>query len=100
MTITQTNENGKVTIKPEGWLDTASSPELNAVVESITQADAIVFDFDLVEYMSSAGLRAVVAAHKKALSLGAAFSVVRVCNEVMSIFQMTGIDKKLTIEGK
>lgn len=97
MTITKTNENGKITLRPEGWLDTASSPELGAAVDAIEAADELVLDFAQVEYMASAGLRQVVAAHKKAKALNAAFSVIHVGAEVMSIFRLTGIDKKMEI---
>ncbi|MBQ0016713.1 MAG: STAS domain-containing protein [Bacteroidales bacterium] len=97
MKITEMNQDGTVTIKPEGWLDTASSPELGERVEAITDANAIVLDFKMVEYMSSSGLRCVLAAHNKAKSLGATFSVVNVCPTVMNIFKMTNIDKKLDI---
>ena len=100
MKITVTDENGKVTIKPEGWLDTASSPELGEAIDKIGEADAIVLDFIGVEYMASAGLRQVVAAHKKAAGIGASFEVIGVGAEVMSIFKITGIDKKLTIKAK
>ncbi len=100
MTITKTNENGTITLKPEGWLDTASSPMLGEAVEAVTEASALVLDFEKVEYMASAGLRQVVAAHRKAKSLNAAFSVVGVGPEVMSIFRMTGIDKKLSVKAK
>lgn len=97
MTIHQTNENGKITLAPEGWLDTASSPELGDLVESLTEATELVLDFDQVEYMASAGLRVVVAASKKAQSMNAGFSVINVTQGVFSIFRMTGIDKKLNI---
>lgn len=100
MTIRQNNENGKITLIPEGWLDTASSPELNDTMDAITEAGEIVLDFSKVEYMASAGLRAVVAAHRKAKSLDASFSVINVCPGVMSIFRMTGIDQKLTVTEK
>lgn len=100
MKISRTFENGVVTLSPEGWLDTASSPELGEMVEAETEAVSLVLDFDLVEYMSSAGLRQVIATHKKAKSLGASFSVINVCPTVMSIFKMTNIDKKLDIRAK
>ena len=100
MKITKTVENGTVTFCPEGWLDTASSPELGEVVDAVTDANSLVLDFDLVEYMSSAGLRQVIATHKKAKALGASFSVINVCPTVMSIFKMTNIDKKLDIKAK
>ncbi|MCQ2458055.1 MAG: STAS domain-containing protein [Clostridia bacterium] len=97
MTIHQSNENGKITLSPEGWLDTVSSPELSNAVDSLTEASGLVLDFSMVEYMASAGLRAVVAAGKKAKSMNAEFSVINVVPGVMSIFRMTGIDKKLNI---
>lgn len=97
MTIQQSNENGKITLIPEGWLDTASSPELGDLVDSLTEATELVLDFSQVEYMASAGLRAVVAASKKARSMNAEFSVINVVPGVFSIFRMTGIDKKLNI---
>lgn len=100
MQITKTVENGNVIIKPEGWLDTMSSPELGTEVETVTEASSIVLDFDLVEYMASAGLRQVLLAHKKAQSLGASFSIINVCPQVMSIFKMTNIDSKLDIKAK
>lgn len=100
MTISKTIENGTVTLSPEGWLDTVSSPELGVMVDAIEDAAAIVLDFEKVEYMSSAGLRQVLATHRKAKSLDAAFSVVNVCPSVMSIFKMTNIDKKMDIMTK
>lgn len=100
MTITTKNENGTYTILPEGWLDTNSSPELGAVVDAVDSADTLVLDFDKVEYMSSAGLRQVVAAGKRAQAIGAAFAVVNVCPDVMSIFKITGLQKKLDIRAR
>ena len=100
MKINATNENGKVVLKLEGWLDTVSSPELGEAVDAIEEANAIVLDFENVEYMASAGLRQVIAAHKKAKAIDAQFSIINVGTEVMSIFRMTNIDRKLDITAK
>ena len=100
MNITTTNENGKVTLALDGWLDTLSAPELGRAVEAVTSASELVLDLDAVDYMSSSGLRQIVASHRKAKELEAAFSVVNVGTEVMSIFRLTGIDKKLNITAK
>ena len=97
MTITQTNEGGTVTLKLDGWLDTVSSPELGAVVERLTEAKELVLDFEKVEYIASSGLRQVVVCHRKAKELGAAFRIIRVNTEIMSIFQLTGLDKKVSV---
>lgn len=97
MTIHQMNENGTVTLQPEGWLDTITSPEPGSVIDAIDAAEILVLDFEKVEYMSSAGLRQVVTANNKAKSLNADFRVINVVPSVMNIFKMTGIDKKLDI---
>lgn len=100
MTITTQKQDDQITLQLDGWLDTLSSPELGAAVDGITAASAIILDFDKVEYIASSGVRQVVACHRKAKELGAAFSVVNVGTETMSIFQLTGIDKKITVVGK
>ena len=100
MTITKITDGEKITLKLDGWLDTASSPELGAAVDEITEASEIVLDFDLVEYIASSGLRQVVACYKKAKEMDIPFSVINVCAEVMDIFKMTGLDKKMGILSK
>ena len=97
MNITQNNDNGKVTIILEGWLDHSSAPELGAVIDGIESAKEIILDFEKVEYISSAGIRQLVATHRKAKELEAEFLVVNVNSEVMSIIAITGLDKKLNI---
>lgn len=97
MTITTENNNGTITFKLDGWLDAVSSPELGAEVDKIEKAEKIIFDFEKVEYIASSGLRQVVAAHLKAKEMKAEFSVINAGTEVMSIFKLTGLDKKLSI---
>lgn len=100
MTIETVKNEKEITLKLDGWLDTVSSPELGAAVDGIEEATAIVLDFDKVEYIASSGLRQVVASHRKAKELGAEFSVINVGTETMSIFELTGLDKKMDIRAK
>ncbi len=100
MKISTVNNDGNILIKLDGWLDTLSSPELGAEVEKIEKAKSLTLDFENVEYLSSSGLRQIVACHRKTKELDASFSVINVCHEVMSIFQLTSIDKKLNITPK
>ena len=100
MTIEKTVNGNEITLKLTGWLDTASAPELGAAGEGIDSASAIILDFENVEYIASAGLRQVVAFRKKAMDLNADFSVINAGKEVMSIFRMTCLDKKINITGK
>ena len=98
MTITQINENDIITLALDGWLDHESSPELEKVVDSIPSAKQLVIDFSKVEYISSAGIRALVSAHRKVKELDAELGITHVNPEVMNILSMTGLDKKLNIQ--
>ena len=71
MTITK-NQNGKdLTIALEGRLDTMTAPELEAELkESLNDADTLAFDLAKLEYISSAGLRVLLAAHKTMMNKG------------------------------
>lgn len=100
MTIIATDNEGKITLSLDGWLDTISAPELGEEIEKIEKAEEIVLDLDKVEYIASAGLRQVIACHKKAKSIGASFAVINVGCETMSVFSLTGLDKKLNITAK
>lgn len=98
MTIEQKKEDGKLTLVLDGWLDHDSSPELVELIDTITDIKELVIDFTKVEYISSAGIRALVAAHRKTRELNAGFSVIHVNSEVLNILAMTGLDKKLGIQ--
>ena len=91
------NNDGHITIMLDGWLDTLAAPELGAAFEAINEAQSITLDFEKVEYIASSGLRQVVAGHRKAKELNAEYSVINVCEKVMSILQMTGLEQKINI---
>ena len=88
---------GKVAIiKLEGWLDTQTTAEFAKEIESLdSNIEELILDFAKLEYTSSAGLRQIVAAHKK---LNGKLTVKNVCSEIMDVFKMTGFDKRLHIE--
>ncbi|MDO4219364.1 MAG: STAS domain-containing protein [Synergistaceae bacterium] len=100
MTITTENKDGELTLKIEGWLDYKGSQELGTIIDNITAATKLVLDFSDVEYMSSAGIRQVVAANRTAKTLEATFSVINVNPDVMSIFEMTHLNEKMPIIAK
>jgi anti-sigma B factor antagonist len=95
MTIQKTLVNNTATLKLEGWLDTQTAPMLgNALQELESSVTALVFDFSELEYISSAGLRQIVAAHKK---MNGNLTLQNVPDEIMDVFRMTGFDKHLNI---
>ena len=65
MIINQHKNGTELTIVLEGRLDTTTSPELEkALTESLDGITELCFDFEKLEYISSAGLRVLLAAQK------------------------------------
>lgn len=100
MTITKTMENNTAVLLVEGWLDTKSSPELGNAINELSDIEGLVLDFEKLEYIASSGLREVVSAYKKMNYMNGTFSVIHVSNEVMDVFRLSGLDKKLDIRAK
>lgn len=57
----------------------------------------MVIDMAKLEYISSAGLRVILGAHKKMSKIGS-LKLINVCDEVMEVFEMTGFTDILDIE--
>jgi anti-sigma B factor antagonist len=98
MTITK-KENGKaLEIALEGRLDTMTAPELeNELHTSLENADSLVLDFEKLNYISSAGLRVLLSAHKIMSGKGG-MKVTNVNEIVREVFDVTGFSDILTIE--
>lgn len=98
MNINKTENGSELTLQIEGRLDTTTSPELEEVINtSIEGVTDLVFDLAGLEYISSAGLRVLLAAQKKMNKQGN--MVIRNSNEtVMEVFEITGFVDILTLE--
>ena len=98
MTINQAKNGSKLTLALEGRLDTTTAPQLEEVVR--TALDGVTdleFDFAHLEYVSSAGLRVLLAAQKTMNKQGN--MVIHNANsDLMDIFEVTGFSDILTIE--
>jgi len=79
------NEN-EIIIYLEGRLDTTTAPILEEELENITEPKNLVFDFENLEYISSAGLRLILKAKKQTETV----KVINCNPEVYEIFNMTG----------
>ncbi|MDE6730899.1 MAG: STAS domain-containing protein, partial [Oscillospiraceae bacterium] len=82
----------------EGRLDTTTAPQLEAELkQSIADSTELILDFAKLEYLSSAGLRVLLAAQKVMNKQGR--MVIRNVNDVIAeIFEVTGFVDILTIE--
>ena len=93
-------ENGtELTVALEGRLDTTTAPELEDYVGELyaREINDIVVDMEKCEFVSSAGLRVIVAMQKHAAA-GGTLVFRGVQPDVMEVFSMTGFDKILTFE--
>ena len=98
MTITSKQEGTALEIALEGRLDTMTAPELEAELnKSLGNAETLTLDFSKLEYISSAGLRVLLAAHKTMLGKGG-MKVTNVNEIVAEVFEVTGFADILTIE--
>lgn len=98
MKINKITENGKITITVEGRIDTKTAPELESIVKSeIESCSELVFDFEKLDYISSAGLRILLGAQKIMVKKGT-MKIVNVNDTVNEIFEITGFSYILNIE--
>lgn len=98
MTVTTNLEGSKLTVHVEGRLGTPSAPELeNAVRNNINGVTELVFDFEKLEYMASAGLRVLLSAAKVMKKQGS-MKIIRVSPAIMDVFTFTGMADFLDIE--
>lgn len=79
-------------------MDTITSQELEGeLMESMDGVSSLIFDFSKLDYISSAGLRVLLAAHK-AMSPCGEMKLIHVNEPVMDIFNVTGFTNFLNIE--
>ena len=98
MKIKKSQNESQLIIALEGRLDTLTAPQLEAELNaSLDEIAELVFDFKDLEYISSAGLRVLLSAHK-AMSKKGSMKVTNVREEVMEVFELTGFSDILTIE--
>ncbi len=98
MEILTKKENGLLTIRLTGRLDTKTAPELEkTLLEQSPGVTTLVFDLKELVYTSSAGLRVFLKAQKLMQKQGS-MKLIHTQPQIMEIFEMTGFCDILTIE--
>ena len=98
MTIDKKMNGTALEIALEGRLDTMTAPELEAELnQSMSSADSLKLDFSKMDYISSAGLRVLLSAHK-AMSAKGGMKLTNVNEIVQEVFEVTGFADILDIE--
>lgn len=99
MEITVSANENATTIAVAGNIDTNTAPQLESAVNTALEAsDNIVFDLAETEYISSAGLRVVLATQKAIAKTAGTFVLRNMQPGVKEVFDITGLSAVLTIE--
>ncbi len=97
MTITKNQNGTTLTIGVEGRLDTVTAPELEKEIAAVADGvNELTVDFAKLDYISSAGLRVLLSAHKNFAKKGG-MTITNVNETVMDIFDVTGFKDILNI---
>ena len=93
------NTNGtQLSVSLAGRLDTTTAPELEKELkDSLDGVTELAMDFAGLDYISSAGLRVLLAA-QKIMNRQGSMKVTHVNETIMEIFEVTGFTDILTIE--
>ena len=98
MNIAKEYKEGAAILNVSGRLDTTTAPVLeSSISENTGTCEALVLDLADLEYISSAGLRAILKA-QKTMSEKGGLKLVHVSETIMEIFEITGFSDFLTIE--
>lgn len=99
MNIIKEYNEKELTLSVEGRIDTITSQELDKEInDEMGNFDSLIIDFTNLEYISSAGLRVLIATQKKLKPDDIPFVIKNVNDSVREILRMSGFDKILKIE--
>ena len=98
LNIQKKMEDSNVCYALEGRLDTMTAPDLEKELkDSLDGVSELVMDFEKLDYISSAGLR-VMLATQKIMNRQGGMKLCRVKDVIMEILEVTGFTDILTIE--
>lgn len=99
MIIDMNKKQEQMTMKIEGRLDTTTSPQLQKALEdNLTGISHLILDFTALEFISSAGLRILLATHNAMGKKNGSMVVIGSNEEVRGVFNITGLLDILNIE--
>ena len=99
MTIKKTVDGSTLVLDLEGRLDTTTAPQLeNELKVSLYDIKELTLDMENLEYLSSAGLRVLLAAQKQMQKQQGNMVIVNVNEIIMEVFEVTGFVDIITIK--
>ena len=98
MNIIKKQEGGTLTLALDGRLDTITSQQLEKELRtSIDGVTELIFDFENLSYITSAGLR-VVSVAQKVMNRQGHLKIIHTQPDVKEVFDVTGLSDIMEIE--
>jgi anti-sigma B factor antagonist len=93
------NREGKSVLSINGRIDTSTAPELEQAINREIEPGnrKILLDFSRVSYISSGGLRVLLATAKKLKDPGDKFGICSLSPEVLKVIKLTGFTSIFSI---
>lgn len=92
-------DDGAAVLKLGGHLNTNTASDLEEALEPVLKrTNQVVLDFDELEYLSSAGLRVLVAAQKKITEADGGLRIVNAIDDIREVFDVTGLSDVFDVE--
>lgn len=98
MKIDTKKDGNSLLINLEGRLDTNTFQALEKETDNLDGIKKIIFDFEKLDYISSAGLRVLLTCQKKMNNISGTMIIKNVKEEIKEVFDMTGFSDILTIK--
>lgn len=99
MKIQEQTEGNLTILRPEGRIDAAALPEFSAHLNRVIRdgANKVLIDFSKCDYMSSAGIRALLEGYKQMEDKKGQLAFCSVNSNLMELFEVVSLDKVFTI---
>ena len=99
MNLTTEKNGAELTVHISGEVDTNTAPELSACLdEELPGVQALTLDFAECDYVSSAGLRVLLATFKHMKLSDGSMSFANVGKGLMDVFEITGLARVFELQ--
>ena len=93
MTLTKEKNGSNLTVRLNGELNTLTAPDLSALLtKELGGVQALTLDFTECDYVSSAGLRVLLATFKQMKAAKGSMSLANVGENFRDVLENTGLD--------
>lgn len=96
MKMNKQREGNQLMIALEGRLDTNTAVDLEKEVQDLKDIKVLIFDLEKLEYISSAGLRILLACQKK-MNIQGTMMIKNANDSIKEVFDITGFSNILTL---